>query len=242
MNKRRRMLLATVAGIALCATTAAAAAEGGAAPSQQDIERQLKTRGLPQLGTAPAPQGPNPGVAPASTAPPSTMPTAAPRVGPPPAATTPATPPEPRETYVQPGPRHAAPPRQPMPAATHPAPSAAAPGQVALNTITFQFGSAELRPESIETLRNLGNALNQGLKDVRLFVIEGHTDKSGSAALNEELSKRRAEAVKNYLVTQMGVAAERLQAVGKGSTEPVNARNPYGAENRRVIVINAGES
>src|SRR6185369_3582976 len=100
------------------------------------------------------------------------------------------------------------------PAAVHQASPAAAPS-VTLRTITFEFGSAQLRPESIQTLRNLGNALNQDLKDEKAFVIEGHTDKTGSRAYNDELSKKRAEAVKEYLVNQMSVSSDRLQTVGK---------------------------
>ena len=109
---------------------------------------------------------------------------------------------------------------------------------ISVQTIRFEFGSATLKPESIETLRNLGNALNQGLSDQKLFVIEGHTDAVGSRPYNLELSRQRAHAVKDFLVNTMGVSPSRLEAVGKGSTEPANSRNPYAAENRRVIVIN----
>lgn len=111
-----------------------------------------------------------------------------------------------------------------------------------MRTITFQFGSAQLRPEFIETLRNLGNALNQQLKDEKAFVIEGHTDRTGARAYNDELSKRRAEAVKEYLVKDLGVSADRLETVGKGFSEPANPRQPYAAENRRVVVVNASKS
>ena len=121
-------------------------------------------------------------------------------------------------------------------------PSTAATAQpsIALNTIMFKFGSAELDPRSTETLRNLGNALNEGLKEEKLFVIEGHTDRSGSNTYNQELSKQRAEVVKAYLIKEMGISADRLQAVGKGFTELANPRDPFGGENRRVVVINTG--
>jgi outer membrane protein OmpA-like peptidoglycan-associated protein len=109
-----------------------------------------------------------------------------------------------------------------------------------LNTIMFKFGSADLDPRSTETLRNLGNALNQGLKEEKVFVIEGHTDRAGTNTYNEELSKQRAEAVKEYLIKEIGVSPERLKAVGKGFAELANPRDPFGGENRRVIVVNAG--
>jgi OmpA-OmpF porin, OOP family len=111
-----------------------------------------------------------------------------------------------------------------------------------LRTITFEFGSAQLRPESIETLRNLGNALNQELKDEKAFLIEGHTDRTGTRAYNDELSKRRADTVKDYLIKDMGVPSDRLQTVGKGFSEPADPRHPYAAGNRRVIVVNTGAS
>jgi len=89
-------------------------------------------------------------------------------------------------------------------------------------TLQFEFASVRLKPESIETLRNLGNALNQELKDEKVFVIEGHTDAVGSRQYNDVLSDRRAEAVKDYLVREMGVLPDRLRIVGKGSSEPAD--------------------
>jgi outer membrane protein OmpA-like peptidoglycan-associated protein len=113
---------------------------------------------------------------------------------------------------------------------------------VTLNAITFEPGSAKLRRESRDELRNLGIALNQVVKDGPKLLIEGHTDKKGTAAYNMELSKRRAEAVKDYLVKEMGVPADRLETVGKGFAEPANPGNPSAPENRRVVVVNLGTS
>jgi outer membrane protein OmpA-like peptidoglycan-associated protein len=194
------------ASIAAIAPAAFAADPASGVQTQEEIARQLKTRGLPSIGTAPATPRQDSGVTPVNTGP------------------------------VSP---HEA---KPHPALPDAAASAAESGRVTFRTITFQFGSAQLRPESIETLRNLGNALNQQLKDEKAFVIEGHTDRTGTRAYNDELSRRRAEAVKDYLVRDLGVSADRLQAVGKGFSEPVNPRQPYAAENRRVVVVNAGNS
>jgi OOP family OmpA-OmpF porin len=116
--------------------------------------------------------------------------------------------------------------------------SAAVRPSVSLNAIQFEFSSARLKPESIETLRNLGNALNQELSDQKLFLIEGRTDAAGTREYNTALSYRRAETVKDYLVQEMGVSPARLRTIGKGSSEPADLKNPYGAENRRVVVIN----
>jgi outer membrane protein OmpA-like peptidoglycan-associated protein len=109
---------------------------------------------------------------------------------------------------------------------------------ISIQNIQFEFGSAKLKPESVETLRNLGNALNQGLDDQKLFLIEGHTDAVGTRAYNLELSRLRAQAVRDFLVNEMAVEASRLEVVGKGSAEPANRRNPYASENRRVVVVN----
>jgi len=109
---------------------------------------------------------------------------------------------------------------------------------ISIQNIQFEFASAKLKPESIETLRNLGNALNQGLGDQKLFLIEGHTDAAGTRAYNFELSRLRAQAVKDFLVNEMAVDVSRLEVVGKGSAEPANRRNPYASENRRVVVVN----
>jgi outer membrane protein OmpA-like peptidoglycan-associated protein len=198
------------AAIAVSASNAVADSATGA-PSQEDIAHQLKTRGLPTLGTVPAPQpSTNPAFVPANV--PSVPPVA-----------------EPREY------KHRT-------AIARPSPGAAPRPSVALNTITFEFGSARLKPDSIDTLHNLGNALNQQLKDEKVFLIEGHTDRQGTRAYNDELSKRRADAVKDYLVNEIGVSPERLQTLGKGFTEPANPKNPYAAENRRVVIVNTGAS
>jgi OOP family OmpA-OmpF porin len=151
--------------------------------------------------------------------------------------TLPPAPPNPavESTSTAPPPPHNPKPKQPTPAAVAPAdthPSAT------LRSIQFQFGSAQLTPESIDTLKNLGNALNHELADQPHFRIEGHTDAYGEAGLNDKLSIERAQAVKDYLVKEMGVADGRLEAVGMGSSEPVQGSSPYSAVNRRVVVVN----
>ena len=151
--------------------------------------------------------------------------------------TLPPAPPNPavESTSTLPPPPHNPKPKQPTPVAVAPAdahPSAT------LRSIQFQFGSAQLTPDSIDTLKNLGNALNHELADQPHFRIEGHTDAYGEAGLNDKLLQERADAVKDYLVKQMGVADGRLEAVGKGSADPVAGSSPFSAVNRRVVVVN----
>lgn len=79
--------------------------------------------------------------------------------------------------------------------------------------------------------------------EFELVLVTGHTDRIGSAAYNQKLSERRAEQVKNYIVSQ-GVEGSRLKAVGKGMSEPVEActglRGKKAVEclqpNRRVVI------
>jgi len=104
--------------------------------------------------------------------------------------------------------------------------------------VAFEFGSAQIKPESHEVLRELGKALNNGLSEQKLFEIEGHTDAVGTYAYNEQLSAARAEAVKEFLIKETNVAPERLKVAGRAYCEPANPGNPYGAENRRVVVVN----
>jgi outer membrane protein OmpA-like peptidoglycan-associated protein len=121
--------------------------------------------------------------------------------------------------------------------ATAAAPTPAAREGASLSlAIAFQPNSAQLLPDSGATLGALVAAmLSTELRGHR-FVIEGHTDASGSPAQNMRLSRERAEQVRLFLVT-LGVDAERLRAVGKGASDPVNPRDPRSPENRRVRVV-----
>jgi outer membrane protein OmpA-like peptidoglycan-associated protein len=109
-------------------------------------------------------------------------------------------------------------------------------------SVTFATGSAELTPQAIRTLDELGRALaSQDLAGFR-FRVEGHTDTVGTAALNQSLSERRAAAVVQYLVTKHGIAPSRLEAIGLGESQPLVPTGPQVNEprNRRVQVVNIG--
>lgn len=121
-------------------------------------------------------------------------------------------------------------------AATAGAAPAAEPAPSLSLAIQFETNSSRVRPESGALLGDLVAAMiSPDLKDSR-FVIEGHTDARGNAAANRRLSQERAEEVRQYLML-LGVHASRLKAVGKGSSEPVNTKDPLAAENRRVRVV-----
>ncbi len=105
--------------------------------------------------------------------------------------------------------------------------------------VYFEFGSADLRPESDVALADVGRALNAH-PDWKLS-IEGHTDAVGSPAANLTLSQRRAEAVRTALSTRYHVAASRLTAAGFGQTKPrePNTSLEGRARNRRVEMVRA---
>ncbi|HZJ19728.1 MAG TPA: OmpA family protein [Pricia sp.] len=110
-------------------------------------------------------------------------------------------------------------------------------GRVSTNGILFDSGSANIQRQSMGIILQISQVLQQegGMK----LKIIGHTDSDGEDAKNTELSKKRAEAVKNALVSVYKVSADRLTTEGKGETEPVgdNATPDGKAQNRRVEFI-----
>ncbi|MGB3617897.1 MAG: OmpA family protein [Catalinimonas sp.] len=107
----------------------------------------------------------------------------------------------------------------------------AGPGtRVVLRNVYFEFNEARLKKSSYAELDRLEQLLSQ---TPNLQVeIAGHTDRVGSAQFNKQLSQRRAEAVRAYL-TQRGVAADRVRAVGYGEEKPL-ASNDDEAEGREL--------
>ena len=110
-------------------------------------------------------------------------------------------------------------------------------GRVATQGIYFDSGSDKIRPESTPTLKEIAAMLNEHA-DLKL-TIEGHTDNVGNAQENQDLSNRRAAAVKAFLVSAYGIGAERLESTGLGDTKPVAANTtPEGRQqNRRVELV-----
>jgi outer membrane protein OmpA-like peptidoglycan-associated protein len=101
--------------------------------------------------------------------------------------------------------------------------------------ILFDFDSSNLRPEARSNLRELASSLNT-YEGTRVLVV-GHTDSMGTDAYNQGLSQRRATAAKVYLM-DLGIAGHRIDAVGRGESEPVatNETDAGRQENRRVEV------
>ncbi len=104
---------------------------------------------------------------------------------------------------------------------------------VRLNNIFFETAKAELRPESFAELDRVVKLLNDNPS--MEIAIGGHTDNVGTAAVNNELSQARAQAVANYLVSK-GINVKRLRVKGYGDTKPVasNDTDAGRQQNRRV--------
>ncbi|HMK70539.1 MAG TPA: OmpA family protein [Xanthobacteraceae bacterium] len=105
--------------------------------------------------------------------------------------------------------------------------------------VNFAFNSAELTSDTRIILDQLGAALRDPKLGAFSFVIAGHTDAAGGAEFNQKLSERRADAVRNYLIAQFGIPAERLTAKGYGKSQLLDPEHPEDGVNRRVQVINA---
>jgi OOP family OmpA-OmpF porin len=114
------------------------------------------------------------------------------------------------------------------------------PSQIAI-TILFASNSASIAQGAEHNLQSLGQALQTSSGRIR---IEGHTDSIGSAQANLQLSERRAQSVKQYLVSNYGIAAERLLVVGRGKQNPIanNTTEEGRQKNRRVVLVNLGQS
>ncbi len=110
-------------------------------------------------------------------------------------------------------------------------------GSVALHGILFDTGQATIRDESKGDLQAIGDLLKQ--QPALRLEIQGHTDNVGAPDANRRLSEARAAAVKQYLVANLSVPADRLTTSGFGDAKPVadNTTEQGRAQNRRVELV-----
>lgn len=104
--------------------------------------------------------------------------------------------------------------------------------KLALDTVYFEFDSYSLTPEATENLRAMAAAMVK-LGDAKI-LIEGHTDERGSNEYNLSLAQKRAEAIKNFLISE-GVTAEAVETASFGEERPLeNAQTEEAfSKNRR---------
>ncbi|MFN3200471.1 MAG: OmpA family protein [Bradymonadia bacterium] len=111
-----------------------------------------------------------------------------------------------------------------------------------LEKVYFETNKAVIRPESYDILSQVAESLRQN-PEITLIEIQGHTDSRGRDSYNMRLSKERAAAVLDFLVSREGIDASRLTSQGYGETQPIDtAENREAwAKNRRVeFVIKEG--
>ena len=110
-------------------------------------------------------------------------------------------------------------------------------GKFSTTGILFEVNASTIKPESNGVLKEVADVLKK-FADIKVMIV-GHTDSDGSDAVNLELSKKRAEAVKQALVNEFGIDAARISSDGKGEKEPLedNKTKAGKAQNRRVEFI-----
>jgi len=120
--------------------------------------------------------------------------------------------------------------------------SQAAESMAAVNlNIPFEYNSSQLKPEASAQLKQLKSALiRDSLRNDR-FMVAGHTDAKGNPNYNKQLSLRRAESVKRYLISN-GIDAARMDTVGYGAEQPLAPDRPDDPQNRRVEIRDLGEA
>jgi outer membrane protein OmpA-like peptidoglycan-associated protein len=108
--------------------------------------------------------------------------------------------------------------------------------------ILFAFDSAEILPEALPSLNELGKALTDPKLKGASFLIAGHTDAKGSADYNLALSQRRAASVADFLIKTYHVDKGQLSVIGFGEEQLKNKEDPFADENRRVQIVNTGNA
>lgn len=102
--------------------------------------------------------------------------------------------------------------------------------------LTFLPNSSSLTDTAKSRLAKYAAVLAGPKLDGRRLRIEGHTDSTGSAALNRDLSRRRAQSVADFLIAS-GIDRQRLVVVGYGSSHPLPGKPTTAPENRRVMAV-----
>ena len=104
--------------------------------------------------------------------------------------------------------------------------------------INFEYNSADISAKSLPSVQALGRALTNADLKGSTFVVAGHTDAAGGESYNQDLSERRADAIKRYLIDKYAITGTDLVTVGYGKSKLKDPNQPMAEVNRRVQVVN----
>lgn len=104
--------------------------------------------------------------------------------------------------------------------------------------INFDYNSTEISARSLASVEALGRALSNSDLKGSTFVVAGHTDAAGGEGYNQDLSERRADSIKRYLIDKYGINGTDLVTVGYGKSKLKDPNQPMSDANRRVQVVN----
>lgn len=107
--------------------------------------------------------------------------------------------------------------------------------------VEFDLDKTEVKPQFFPEIGELAKVLKQ--YPTSTILLEGHTDSTGSASYNQQLSKSRADAVMRVLIDRFSISSARINTTGMGESQPIasNATAEGRAKNRRVEAIVSGE-
>lgn len=103
--------------------------------------------------------------------------------------------------------------------------------------INFEYNSAEISPRAAPQVTALGEALSSPTLNGATFLVAGYTDAVGGEAYNQDLSERRADAIKRFLIEKYAIASDTLVTVGYGKAKLKDPAHPMDPANRRVQVV-----
>jgi outer membrane protein OmpA-like peptidoglycan-associated protein len=104
--------------------------------------------------------------------------------------------------------------------------------------INFDYNSADISSKSLPSVQALGKALTNSDLKGSTFIVAGYTDAAGGDSFNQDLSERRADAIKRYLMDKYSISSNDLVTVGYGKTKLKDPNQPLADVNRRVQVVN----
>ena len=103
--------------------------------------------------------------------------------------------------------------------------------------VRFDPDSAIVRPESYQTLGLIADAMVRATMLPYVFLIVGRTESTGKRDYNLTLSQRRADSIRDVLVNTFKISSKRLQTLGLGEEQLLDANQPAAAINQRVAIV-----